>query len=241
MTVRDMHYDFKVKFNKLDSQQNRNFLVPEIDWMLNEAQEVFIKAIAEPRTRLGGGFEIGQRTIDEIRTIVVDQKQANSTCTSVTKIDDNLYKATLPVDYIYHVGSKVVASKGICNKILITHIVQHDDEHETSVFDKSSFEWGECNIQFNEDGILIFTDGVFIPQYICLSYLRKPAYIQNAQDMPGATYTLPDNVTVLTGSQNCELPAISHRQVVDLAVLIASGAIDPNEYQIKQAKFKLSE
>ena len=43
MTVEEMHYDFKLKFNKLDSQDYQNFQVPEIDWILNEAQWVFLK------------------------------------------------------------------------------------------------------------------------------------------------------------------------------------------------------
>ena len=38
MNISEMHYDFKKKLNKVDSEQNRNLLVPEIDWALNEAQ-----------------------------------------------------------------------------------------------------------------------------------------------------------------------------------------------------------
>ena len=30
MNIREMHYDFKKKFNKTDIQKNRNLLVPEI-------------------------------------------------------------------------------------------------------------------------------------------------------------------------------------------------------------------
>jgi hypothetical protein len=51
MTIKEMHYDFKRKFNKVDSQKNRNILVPEIDLYLNEAEEIFVKLIAEPRKR----------------------------------------------------------------------------------------------------------------------------------------------------------------------------------------------
>ena len=61
MNAREMHYDFKQKLNKIDSQKYRNLLVPEIDWKLNEAQEVFVKIIAEPRLRSQLGFEINQR------------------------------------------------------------------------------------------------------------------------------------------------------------------------------------
>ena len=49
MTIQDMHYDFKKKLDKIDSQQNKNLLIPEIDWVLNEAQEMFVKIVAFPK------------------------------------------------------------------------------------------------------------------------------------------------------------------------------------------------
>ena len=49
MSVKDMHYDFKTKLNKLDSNLYRNLQIPEIDRKLNEAMFIFIKSIAEPR------------------------------------------------------------------------------------------------------------------------------------------------------------------------------------------------
>ena len=64
MNISEMHYDFKKKLNKVDSEQNRNLLVPEIDWALNEAQELFIKWISEPRQRSYLGFEKSQRRIE---------------------------------------------------------------------------------------------------------------------------------------------------------------------------------
>ena len=53
-----------MKILKIDSQKYRNLIVPEIDWKLNEAQEAFVKIIAEPRLKSQLGFEINQRTID---------------------------------------------------------------------------------------------------------------------------------------------------------------------------------
>ena len=43
MTVENMHFDFKMKLNKVDSAKNRNFRPEEIDWLLNEAMDIFIK------------------------------------------------------------------------------------------------------------------------------------------------------------------------------------------------------
>jgi len=45
MTTKEMHYDFKQKFNKIDSQKNKGLLVPEIDWLLNEALNFLLKEL----------------------------------------------------------------------------------------------------------------------------------------------------------------------------------------------------
>ena len=86
MTTREMHYDIKFKLNKIDSQQNKNLKIPEIDWVINEANEILIKLIAQPRVKNQFGFETSQRTIDDIRTIV-----RNNVVITPTKIDDKTY------------------------------------------------------------------------------------------------------------------------------------------------------
>ena len=89
MTIQEMHYDVKMKLNKIDSQQYRNLIVPQIDWILNEAQELFVKMIAEPRIASHYGYEIGQKTWMDIRSIVEEEKEITPT--------DNL--VSLPPDF----------------------------------------------------------------------------------------------------------------------------------------------
>jgi len=240
MTAREMHYDFKQKLNKLDSHSYRNLQVPEIDWKLNEAQEVFVKSIAEPRQAKGVGFEINQRTIDDIRTIVTNQTQKRGDCIITSLYDEKSYLAPLPKEYWFRVGAKAIATKGKCkDKQLSVKPVQHDDEHELSVFDRSSFEWGVVNMRFVSEGIRLFTDGSFTINKLCLEFIRRPRPIYNAQDYVNGTYTTMTG-EILTGSQSCELPEGTHRDVVDLAVLITSGDLALPEYTLKQNKLMLT-
>ena len=240
MTAREMHYDFKQKLNKIDSQKYRNLLVPEIDWKLNEAQDIFVKTIAEPRTESQLGFESNQRTIEDIITIVVDPNQTEGGCITPTIYDTGKYLAPLPDDYWFHIKSRVIASKGAClNKQLVCFPRQHDDLHEISPFDKSSFEWRQVNFEFNKDGVVLFTDGVFTISKYCISYIRTPRPIWNAQDYQGGQYRALTGV-MLTGMQNCELPEKTHREIVDLAVLIATGDLQIPDYAIKANKLKLT-
>jgi hypothetical protein len=226
MTTREMHYDFKKKFNKVDSQKNRNFLVPEIDWFLNEAAELFVKRVAQPKADNGLGFEMSQRLIEDIKTLVV-----GGTWTAVT---NNVI--TLPSNYLYFVRCRVKLSKGICTgKEAVLYVREHNDLFEESQFYNSSFEWREINGLYETQGIQAFTDGTFTIDEAKLSYIRKMAYMHNAQDFGTGSYNHPSGVT-LTGTVNCDLPEHTHREVVDIAVMLAASEVQTSDLQGKIGK-----
>lgn len=233
MTVKEMHYEFKQKFNAVDSQKQRNFYVPEIDAKLCEAQELIAKLIAQPRFKTDVGLELNQRTIDDIRTIVVDQPLDQPTVP--IKFNDNSYIASLPTDYWFYANMVVYASKNNCELVVMRKVtlVQHDDEHEVNPYYRSSFEWREVNIWFNSRGVRIFTDGTFAINKVYFQYVKQPRRIHNAEDWKGGSYTALDG-TVLTGTQNCELPIQIHGEVVDVAVMLAAGDLGLSSYAIKK-------
>ena len=237
MTIKEMQYDIKFKLNKVDSQQYRNLRIPELDWVINEAYEIFVKSVAEPRTSNYLGFETSQRTIDDIRTIIVNDKNIIP-----TKLDNKTYVLSLPQDYMFYISASVVITKKNCSDRIARAILrQHDDRFESSPFDNSSFEWKEVNIRFYENGIKLFTDGTFDIKEVKLNYIRKHAYIHNAQDfLPTGSYKLPSGI-LLTGSQDCELPTQTHREIVDIAVLILTNNLELPTYQLKQAKVNLNQ
>lgn len=239
MTIKEMHYDYKQKLNKIDSQKYRELKIPEIDWKLAEAQELIVKMIAQPRFRSEFGFEIGQRTIDDIRTIVLDQKPSEYIVP--TKYDDSSYIVALPDDYWFLVKIKVIASKGNCKNVLLydSKAVQHDDNVESSVFNKSSFEWRIANYRYNKEGIRVFTDTTFTIDKVGLEYLIRPKPMYNAEDWADGSYkTL--NGEIYTGTKDCELPEGIHREIVDLAVMITANDLNLPNYQLKQNKVKIN-
>lgn len=240
MTVQEMHYDFKMKLNKIDSEQYRNLRVPEIDWLLNEAQEFFIKSVAFPRVPNHLGFETSQRTIDDIRTIVVDNKQLEK---DLINSEDKQKVFVLPTDYMFYISAKVTVSKTQCGlKEVRLLIKQHDDKFEESPFDNSSFEWGDINATFDSKGLRVYSDGTFDVENVKLNYIKEPAYIHNASDFkPEGQYKSLKTGLILTGRQNCELPNQTHREIVDIAVMLASSNLDMQNIQIKQGKLNLNQ
>lgn len=232
MVAKEMLYYFKLRLNKIDSQQYRNIKVPQLDLLLNEAANLLIKWIAQPRQKDVRGFELSHRNIEDLHTIVVDNRSLSVVA------DGNNYKAVLPNDYKFHVSSKVDMTKGNCTKTGIgTTQIQHDDD--PLFFGSSSFEWEDVNIRFFDGGIKILSEGEFTVNNFYLDYIKNIAYIHNAESFNATTGYKNFEGVSLTGSQNCELPDHLHSEIIDLAVLIASGQLELPNYQVMREKLEL--
>lgn len=254
MTIEEMHYDFKMKLNKLDSQQYRNLLIPEIDWLLNEAQENFLKLVLYPRGKSPLGLEKSQRLIDDARYLVrtktypiKDPKKAVDPSGKAYDTSDDILGVWMDEDeYLHLIKGEILVTKKACgNKIYRCRLRlrQHDDMTKDSPFDCTDIEWREVNGYFQWDYLALelpkerekynFTEAK-------ITYLKKPVYMHFAQGFSQEGYKLPSG-QILKGEQNCELPAQTHREIVDLAVLQASGQLQMSDYQIKLAKVKMNQ
>jgi len=229
-----MQYQIKRKINKVDSQQFRNLLIPEIDSVLNEAMDIFIKIVAFPRIRTQLGFEKTQRTIDDIRSLVESEHNP----TNQFDIENSI--SVLPDDYKFYISSHVIITKGDCEAKVDTSIVQHDDNSESNSHYKSSFEWRKVNAEFNSEGIRFYNDGSFETEKFCLSYIRKPKYIHNAEDFTSTGYKLPSG-EIVSGKQDCELPEHTHGEIIDIAAMILSGEMNNPGVEFAMAKLKLNQ
>ena len=54
--IKNMHYDFKQKLNRVDTNTYSGLRVPEIDRSLNNAINLYMLLIAEPRLRNQFGY-----------------------------------------------------------------------------------------------------------------------------------------------------------------------------------------
>lgn len=246
MTIEEMHYDFKMKLNKLDSKQRRNFLIPEIDWLLNEAQELFVKSVAAPRGKDAVmGFERTQRSMDDVRVLV---KEGTITTGQNTVHGTYAYSAaTLPKNYWHFVRGIVLAKRRGCDKTLTCtlRIRQHDDLSHMSPFDRSDVMWREVNGLFRGSELLLekpFGEEDLVEyQSVALTYMRKPAYIHFAMGHGANKYYMLPSGDWLEGKQDCELPEHTHREIVDIAVMLAGSQIQgAQEMQLRIGKLQMN-
>jgi len=258
MDVTEMHYEVKLKLNKIDSSDYENLTVPEIDWYLNEAQDIFIKQRYGISNNKRQGFETTQKRIDDLRKLVVKGIILPFTTSSA---DLNAYEACLPDDYMFHIRSRADINKSGCKKKtgISTVQIQHDDLDTVlqDPFYSPSFEWEEIPIVFmegfpriiKEDGTVIpgcigkiigYSDGSFRLIDLRLDYLRHPLRISWGSGVGTLSYNYPNGVTA-GFNDSCELAEHTHHEIVDIAVMIASGDLDHPNLQSKILKTQLNE
>lgn len=253
MNIIEMHYDFRQKLNKADSQMFRNLRSPEIDWYLNEAQLLFIRGIMDPRQRYM--LEISPRGIDDLNTII---KRSDEVTPLSHEQDTDRYYFVIDdeiSDYLYFIAGECRIHREDCNgssRIARVFEKRHVDTHERDEFYRSSYEWCQVNMQievntFEVSGqnvdkkvMVLFTDGdrltegSFVIDGVYIDYLKKPIPM-----FFGGYDSLDGNYTVASPTQNCELPDHVHTDVVDLAVLLASGSLQSPDYQLKMQKIQM--
>ena len=102
MTVEEMHYEFMVRFNSQSSEQQKSYLIPEVDQLLNNAMDMFINSKVYPRfSQIGSAVESTNRIIDDLRTIITTKNVHVNTVGDYGEIElDNLLNpdGTTPLD-----------------------------------------------------------------------------------------------------------------------------------------------
>ena len=258
MTIEDMHWDFKLKLNKVDSSDFPNFQVPEIDWLLNEAQILFLKQRYGINNQKRLGFEVSQKRIDDLRNLVVKDRVLPAVASPTVA---NQFISGVPAGYAFLIRATVrgQVSEGdvvTCPSKSLTAIqVQHDDLSSVlgDPFYSPSYKWGEVPMVFGtrlqaagppttyfQDEIYTYTDGTFIITAVNIDYLRMPTRVAFPSGVPGGTYNMPDGTAINT-DQDCLLPEATNEEVVDIAVQIAAGDIDHPGYQVRAIKTSIHE
>jgi len=238
MTIEEAHYQFRLSMDRIDTLSNPDFNKAEVDWLLNEAQDIFIKqrisALSNPK-RLG--FEASQKRIDDLSTLVV--KYPLQPAITPT-LDSGVYEvdlAELLYTYLHFLsGYCDLQVDATCTKQVLLKFVQHDDYREalSDPFNSPSLEY----IPFNY-GRSSSTDHVSTSIYIYpsdytitnvyLEYLKRP------QRVSFGNYTYINGVVY--PATTFELPEHTHSEIIDIATQIASLAIENPEYiQLRNQK-----
>lgn len=211
MTIQEMHIEFRLKNNKLDSSRYFSFETNEIDMILNIAQEKFISMRYTGLNYAKTGFEETQKRIDDINVLI---NQFVYKITNNTYFSDifNTYKVPIQEllnnndEYLHNVslGARYVSPE--CEdrfKIVPISLIQHDDINTMHLDPhlQPSFKY-PIYTQLGKMYEIYFGKEIDYTKnnvYIVHKYLKKPIKMK-----------WPDI--------NCELLDAVHREIIDIAV-----------------------
>lgn len=235
MTIEELHYQFKITLNKVDSAQRLSFNDAEIDWLINEAQKIFIKQRVDGHSFNKLGLDESQKRIDDLTAIHIKFPQqpliATSAPTTQQICGRTVYITVMNINQLtfpYFRLTRIVAIKsGVHHK---TMIVSTNDLDE---YLKSPFHLTKSHVLVNMGNNRIYVYSLAPITHLLLEYIKLPIAVSKG------TYTYLDNTT--RPAQTLELSEHTHSEIIDIAVLLALQNINDPALQIQQLKISQQE
>jgi hypothetical protein len=220
MDITNMHNEFKLLMDKVDSAGSPNFLSTEIDMFLNAAIERFVAKRAFGNNPRRTGFEEDQKRRDDLRNLITTASSFNLTTEGPKP---NSLLVNLPDDYRHAINeeTQIVYGNNISKRVGVKPIT-HDRYNK--IVDDPFNKPNKTNIYRLDSGEntveLIYAEGTSILNYY-LRYLKNPAIVDKIN------------------SVNCDLAKHTHREIVRMAVLEALENTENPRYQ--SSKIELNE
>ncbi len=213
-----MHVAFKIGLDKIDSLNYPNFQPSEIDFLLNQSQDRFVKQRYGFNNDKLRPFESDQKRVDDLRMIVKNAILSINNYDPLLNIDVNANFVDLPSDYWFLINERATVEYNDCNSNVSTNIASirpctHDD---FSMVIESPFEKPNKNklirLFYDNSVELIHAPNTTILNYK-LRYIKKPRVID------------------IFNNIDCELAEHTHNEIVDGAILIGLETIESKRTQ----------
>lgn len=194
MNVQEMHIGLGIGMDKIASLSHDSLEPQEKDYYLNRAIDEYVKQqyiILRQEEEL----EEAKFVLENLRTLIVEG--------NINLFDPGFFnmtnskKGTLPSDYSFYVFSKTIFDSYSRNNTLMT--VSSIKQYLDTKSNKPVFRDLPVLIKGNEIGIVYSRDDQDA-QFINLTYIKSPRYVN------------------IVGTVSTDLPAHTHRDIVNMAV-----------------------
>jgi hypothetical protein len=223
MTIANMHSEFRILLDKGDSFDAPDFLPEEIDAFINMAISKFVTKRMFGNNIRRTNFEEDQKRRDDLRTLIVTSTLTGGVFVAGESKPNALF-FELPENYRHTINEEALVEDRRVSVKPITH--DHYNKIIDDPFNKPE-EYTVYKLGYGGDGgsgsgyaELICGEGQTVSDY----YLR---YIRHA-----ATVVLSDAI-------DCDLPELTHREIVRMAVVDALENVEQPRYQ--SSKMELNE
>ena len=182
MDIKQLHYEFKLECNKIDSNDRPDLLPAEVDAYLNKGIWLWVKA------RYGSlqpvrGFETDQLRISNLASLHIKSPELQAGITP-SSLGNGIYEvnlSNLAYDYFVLTRARVdIAKDGCTSSNDLIKVIETDDRADLR-FIKPSYTWRRINARFGKssDGSLsqslyLDTGNEFTISTVYIDYIKQP-------------------------------------------------------------------
>lgn len=228
--VDELLYEFELRINQLDREDNQNIFLENKLIHLNNAQITWVKSKLNPNNIYRIGYEGMRKRIDDLQILKVNGKKLSLVQGTNKKYLN--YEGNLNIDdYMFYDSAYAEVRRDSCSTTLGINLIK-EGQLDTLYYNENycpSFFWRETIGTIGNNKLYVYTDDTFIVENIYLTYLRRPKKI----DKEG--YIRLDGSNSV--NQDCELPEYAKNDILDIAVGYAAMATD-NQIQAQFAKLR---
>ena len=217
MTIQEIHQEFKFRLDKLDSLNYPNLLPEEIDLLLNNAQDIFVKQRYGVTNTKKQGLEETQKRREDLKALVRNAiliPQPNTT----GNIDVNAQFVNLPSDHWFIIEERCKITYKNCNNESVSDrvyikAINHDDFNDSisNPFQKPNLE---KVLRLMENGrVELIHDPLAIINEYHLRYIKEPLRVN------------------ITNNVSFELSNHTHTEIISIAVDLALENIESKRLQ----------
>jgi hypothetical protein len=212
MTSQEMEVAFKQGLDKFDSLNYPDFQTDQIELLLNQAQDAFVKQRYGVSNAKRQSFEETQKRTEDLKNLVTNAILIPAV-NAVDNINSNARFVTLPTNHWFIIQELTGISYVGCNGSTVTdrvftEAIQHNDY--SKIINNPFAQPNEGKIlRLMEAGRveLISSTGVTITDYH-LRYIKEPVRIS------------------VTNSVDCELSEQCHQEIVSISISLALEGIE---------------
>lgn len=214
-----MHISFKQGLDKFDSKNYPNIEPEEIDLLLNQAQDAFVKTRYSYNNSKKEPFEAIQKRTEDLKNVVV-RDNFNTSAIVSTAYNINVYSifVPLPQDHWITIQELCTVITLDCNGVpkapidIFVLAIQHNDYSKLidNPFTKPTD--GKVLRLMGRDGVELIPSPTSQITNYKLTYIKKPVRIY--YDQTG------------TSSVDCELSEHTHQEIINASISIALENIE---------------
>lgn len=246
MVIDQLHHEFKLEKNKVDSLASMDYLPVEIDAYLNKSIWFFLKSRYKIN-QSNRGFETNQDRITQLSNLHIKspELQPGIVPTLVTNGTYKIELKDLDYEYLFLTKANCDIKKADCIKNGVRIKLTQTDDNNT-LYSSPNFNWKIVNGQFGKtdsgtatnvekSALYIYTEEGSEITTIYIDYIKYP----NRVFFGG--YDHIDGQSVSTDPKiNCDIDAGFHDEIVRQAVLFAVEDLgDVQGTQIKNKQVSL--